>query len=356
MKITAQELQLRLAWTLDMKIEWFCKVYSEFMIATNGHCYQSFSGGKDSQIGSHIIDKIHDGTLKHITPRWEKVSSYPTPPRVFSNTGLEFPEIVSHVSNFENVTIVKPMMGFTRVVKEYGFAVASKKTAMMVRRIKDYMENPKDSNSATLKLYTTGIKQNGKKSNSSKLPNIWRKLLSAPFKVSDQCCNILKKEPFSRYEQETGRKPIVFTTTQEGDQRAVSYLKTGCNTLDEGKEKSRPYSIFTDADTWEYAYRWQIRFAEVYYERTIPVEQLDGTLVKTTIAAETRTGCMWCQFGIHLEDKYKNNRIQRIAISHPKLHDVIINKVGLGEVLKYIGVPFLPKRECGKQKDLFDSV
>jgi 3'-phosphoadenosine 5'-phosphosulfate sulfotransferase (PAPS reductase)/FAD synthetase len=353
MKITAQELKIRLSWPLDMKIEWFCKVYSEFIIKTKGQCYQSFSGGKDSNVGTDIIDRIHDGTFKHITPQWDRVVSYGKPPKVFSNTGLEFPEIVDHVKKFDNVTVVKPRIGFTRVIKEYGFAVGSKKIAMMISRLRGYIANPKLTNNATMNLYLHGIKKDGSKGHSSsQLPIRWKKLLDAPFLISDKCCDILKKEPFHRYEIETNRKPIVFTTTSEGDQRAISYLLTGCNSFEEGKERSRPFSIFTEADVWEYAYRWKIRFAEVYYERTVQVEQVDGSIVETTLEGEERTGCMWCQFGIHLEDKSKNNRIQRIAISHPKLHHMIINKVGLGEVLTFIGIPFTPKK-CGKQTQLF---
>lgn len=349
MKVSPQELQLRLAWSLDMKIEWFCKIYSQFMIHTQGHCYQSFSGGKDSQVGSDIIDKIHDGTYKHITPRWEKVASYAKPPRLFSNTGLEFPEIVDHVNNFENVVKVKPKMGFTRVISEVGVAVGSKKIAMMVTRLKGYISNPSEKNEATKNLYLNGIKKDGSKAPSgSKLSAKWVKLIDAPFNVSDKCCDILKKEPFKRYEKETGRKPITFTTTSEGDSRATSYQKTGCNSFEEGKEKSRPYSIFTDADTWEYAYRWGIKFASVYYDRVVEVEQLDGSFKTESLKAETRTGCTFCMFGLHLEDKKQNNRVQRLAISHPRFHHIIINKCGLGDILKWLDIGFIPIKNCSK--------
>lgn len=357
MKVTPDVVRLRLAWSLDMKIEYFCKIVSEFVIFCKGECYSSFSGGKDSQIGIEIIDRIWDGTYKHITPNWERLVKYDKPTKVYSNTGLEFPEIVEHVKKFEDVTVVKPKIGFTRVIAEYGFAIGSKKIAMMIKRLRGYIATPSDKNAATKNLYLTGIKSDGTKGKSgSMLPKRWRRAIDAPFKISDECCNVLKKEPFARYEEETGRKPIVFTTVGESDQRLTSYLKTGCNSFEDGKEKCRPLSIFTEANVWEYAERWGIGFAEVYYERTIDVEQVDGSFKLTTIEAESQTGCMWCMFGIHLEDKSKNNRIQRIAISHPKLHHIIINKVGLGEVLKFIGVSFMPlknKTMCGKQTQLF---
>jgi 3'-phosphoadenosine 5'-phosphosulfate sulfotransferase (PAPS reductase)/FAD synthetase len=350
LKITPQELQLRLAWSLDMKTEWACKVLSEFIIHMRGKVYLSFSGGKDSQIVEEILNRIWDGSLKHLTPNWERLVKYDKPVKCYSNTGLEFPEIVDHVKKFDNVTVVKPLMGFTRVVKEFGFAIGSKKTARMIRDLR----NPTDKNQASRNLYLTGIKQDGTQTKSFKLAKKWHKLIDAPFKVSDQCCDILKKEPFVRFERETGLRPIVGTTTSEGTQRRVSYLQTGCNSFEEGKEKCRPLSIWTDADVWEFADRWNIKFAPVYYDRIVDVEQVDGTIVPTEVKAETQTGCMWCMFGVQEESKKENNRIQRIAISHPKIHDIIINKIGMGEVLKFIGVDYKPINK-GCQKYMFKN-
>lgn len=353
MKVTPDELRQRVAWPLDLKLEYFCKIVSQFIIHTRGGAYMSFSGGKDSKVGVDIVDKIYDGTFKHITPNWDRLVSFPKPVKLFSNTGLEFPEIVDYVKEHDNVVIVKPKMGFTRVIKEVGVAVGSKMIAEMVSRLKGYISNPSDKNAATKRLYMQGIRKDGTESKGSKLSEKWKYLIDAPFNVSGKCCDILKKEPFESYHKETGKHPIVFTTVGEGAIRKTSYFKTGCNTFTDGKEKSRPLSIFTEADIWEYAARFKIRFAEVYYEREIPVEQVDGSIKVTKIEAESRTGCMFCMFGIHLEDKKKNNRIQRIAISHPKMHDVIINKSGLGEVLKYIKVPYMPMTGCGSQIHLF---
>lgn len=340
-KITKEELLLRLSWSLDMKIEYFCKKYSEFMVATKGNCYLSFSAGKDSHVGCHIIDNIHNGTYRHITPRWEKVVSYSKPPKVFSNTGLEYPEIVQHAKSFDNLEIIKPKMGFTRVIAEVGAAVISKEVAQKIKEIR----TTKSEKLKNKRLY-------GDAKGNGKIPEKWKFLIDAPFLISDKCCKILKKDPFAEYEKRTGRKPVVFTTVGESALRYTSYLKTGCNTLDEGKEKCRPFSIFTDKDVWEYHDRWKLKFAEVYYDRDVDVVQLDGTVKKESLEAVERTGCMFCLFGIHLEDKGKNNRIQRIAISHPKLYNVIINKCGLGKILQYIGVEYIPvyKTVCNKLK------
>ncbi|QMW05383.1 hypothetical protein [Spirosoma foliorum] len=349
-KLTRAELEIRLNWSLEQKLIHFAETYVDFYQDFDGMVYGSFSGGKDSQVGFDIIDKLHSGEFSYLLPiglaAW--IKKQPAPMKVFCNTGLEFPEIVDHVKQFPNVVILKPKMGFTRVIKEVGVAVGSKKIAMQVARLKNYITNPSPKNEATKNLYLNGIKKDGSFSCASKLPDKWKKLLTAPFLVSDQCCNIFKKEPFRRYEKETGRYPIVFTTVGESSDRLASYLKTGCTSYEKGKVKCRPFSIFTDADVWEYHNRFGLRFAGVYYDRTQPVEQLDGSFQIETLPAETRTGCTFCMFGLHLEDKSKNNRIQRLGISHPKYYDVIINKCGLGIVLLYLKIPFKPKRSCSQ--------
>jgi 3'-phosphoadenosine 5'-phosphosulfate sulfotransferase (PAPS reductase)/FAD synthetase len=345
-KLSSKELDERLAWSFDRKIDHFvftyCEYFIEMVVARKVGVYLSFSGGKDSQVGCDIIERIHKGEFNGINPEAAYVSRFPMPPRVFCNTGLEFPEIVDHVKTFDNVTIMKPLMGFPRVIKEVGVAVGSKMVAEMVERLKGYIANPSASNEATKTLYLTGIRKDGTESKGSKLSNRWMRLLEAPFPVSNKCCDIFKKEPFHRYQKQTGRVPVFFTSVVESNRRKTSYMQTGCTTFDKGKEACRPYSIFTDEDTWAYHDQRGIRFCEVYYDRQVAVEQLDGSKKIVALEGEKRTGCTFCLFGIHLEDKKKPNRIQRLAISHPKYYDIIINKCGLGDILQWLKIPYKP--------------
>lgn len=347
--ISKAELTRRLNLPLDEKIFHFVSVFVEFFLFYHGNVSLLWSAGKDSDVGCDIIDKLFAGefTGKFITKdTWLLLTSYPKPKRVFCNTGLEFPELVERANErhlkYNDVVFLKPKMGFLRVINEIGVAVGSKKIASALSRLKKYNANPSPKNEATRKLYATGVKKNGSISKHYKISERWLKLLNAPFLVSDQCCNIFKKEPYAEYQKITGFKPVVFTTTEESGQRTMGYLSTGCNSFERGKEKCRPYSIFTVKDTWEYAERYSLTFAPVYYKRTVQVEQLDGTKKLCTLDPETRTGCMWCGFGVHLEPKNKNNRIQRLAISHPKYYEIIINKGGLGKVFDYCNIPFKP--------------
>lgn len=355
MKVTPQELAIRLNWPLDVKIKWAVNRIAEFMIEMDGEVYNCFSGGKDSRTILDLIEGVYDGRFKDCLPThiYKKILSYQKPPNAFCNTGLEFPEIVEYVKQFDRLVILKPEMGFTRVIKEIGVAVGSKKIAMMIRRLKGYLANPLKSNESTKNLYLHGIKKDGTVSKGSMLPKSWRKLLDAPFLVSDKCCDIFKKQPFHKYEAKTGFKPIIGTTVNESAQRKVSYYITGCNSFEEGSQKCRPISIWTEQDIWNYASQYNIRHCEVYYDRTLMVEQLDGFFIQRDLVAEQSTGCTFCLFGLHLEDKTKNNRIQRLAISHPRYWHIVVIKCGLGAVMKFLGIPYLPMTEVGKQTELY---
>lgn len=81
-----------------------------------------------------------------------------------------------------------------------------------------------------------------------------------------------------------------------------------------------------------YIYIYSIDYAPVYGE----IKQDEGGKYYTTGC--NRTGCMFCMFGCHLEKE--PNRFQKMQITHPKLWDYCINKLGCGKVLDYIGVKY----------------
>jgi hypothetical protein len=47
---------------------------------------------------------------------------------------------------------------------------------------------------------------------------------------------------------------------------------------------------------------------------------------------------MFCMFGIHMDRG--ENRFVRMRRTHPQIWDYCVNRLGIGEVLDYIGVPY----------------
>lgn len=218
-------LQRKIQITTARIIEW----YQHY----DGKVYVAFSGGKDSTVLLDIVRRI-----------------YPDVPAVFSDTGLEFPEVREFVKSCENVTIVRPEMNFRKVIEVYGYPVVSKRVANTV----EYGHKP--GSFRWKELHGEIMRSNGTPSefNCEK----WCYLLDAPFKVSSRCCTIMKKQPMKKYSKETGRVPIIATMANESRSRRATWLRMGCNAFSGKKPSSQPMSFWTEEDVLEYLYTYQV--------------------------------------------------------------------------------------------------
>lgn len=250
---------------------------------------------------------------------------YPDVEAVFSDTGLEYPEVREFVKKHENVTIVKPEKTFKQVIDEKGYPIISKSVANCVRLAKKNIDEGKD----TLRVRQIKGLEKGSKFNKGK----WEFLLDAPFKVSEECCNELKKKPFKKYEKVSGKRPIMATMASEGGVRREGYLKTGCNAFNSGK--SQPMGFWTEQDVLQYIYENKIEIPNVYGD-IVQYECNGNILYKTT--GVKRTGCVFCGFGVHLEKK--PNRFMQLKETHPKLYNYCMNKLDMKKVLDYIEVEY----------------
>ena len=303
------ELKLLQNYPLDLKIEKTKLRIREWYEHYNGEVYISFSGGKDSTVLLDIVRNM-----------------YPDVEAVFSNTGLEFPEIVKFVKTFDNVTIIKPEKTFKRVIEEKGYPVISKSVSNCVRLARKNIEEGKD----TLRVRQIKGLEKGSKFNKSK----WQFLLDAPFKISDECCNELKKKPMKKYEKESGKKPFIATMAEEGQQREAAYLKTGCNAFNNGR--SQPMGFWTEQDVLQYIFENKLKICSVYGDVVEESDMLGNKYYRTT--GEKRSGCIFCMFGCHLEES--PNRFERLKYTHPTQYRYCMEKLGLKQVLDYIGVKY----------------
>lgn len=301
-KIQYWQLKQRQGLPLRLKIELSKKRIRNWYEHYEGKVYVAFSGGKDSTVLLHLVRSI-----------------YPGVPAVFVDTGLEYPEIKQFVKTKDNIITMRPKKLFINVIKDEGYPVVSKRVARQIRDLK----NPTEKNKATRKLYLEGIKRDGTKTKHFKLAKKWHKLIDCPFKISEKCCDIMKKEPIKRYQKESKRNGFIGMMATDGQQRETTYLEQGCNNFKKGT--SNPLAFWTEKDIWDYL-----------KENAIPYCSIYDTGVK-------RTGCMFCMFGVHLEKE--PNRFQLMAETHPKLYDYCINKLEIGKVLNFIGVNYKVEKE-----------
>lgn len=257
----------------------------------------SFSGGKDSTVLLDIARRL-----------------YPRIPGVFSNTGLEYSEIVSFVKSKENIKIVRPKKPFHKVIDQYGWPVISKKVARFVSDC----QRAGPQNIKTVSLRLTGVTSTGRKCPSQTLSKKWRFMIDAPFKISDRCCEHLKKQPLKNFYKKSGLMPMVGVMKSDSDRRKTMINQHGCNAYDLKYPISYPLANWLEEDIWRYIKDKGLEYCSIYDK------------------GEKRTGCVFCMFGI----MYDKERFLRLKKNSPVQYDFIINKLGANEVLDFIGIPY----------------
>ena len=251
-----------------------------------GQVYVSFSGGKDSTVLLHLVRSI-----------------YPEVPGIYCDTGLEYPEIRDFVKTIPNITWIRPVMPFNQVIQKYGYPIVSKEQSQ-------YIDQYRKAKSEK----TKETRWKGNKHGRGKISEKWKYLLDAPFKISDRCCEVMKKRPFKIYEKETGRFPYIGILAAESSKRVQEFNKFGCNAFTAKRPMSKPLSTWLEKDIWDYLKMHSIEYSSIYnmgYERT---------------------GCMFCLYGHHISSQ---DRLELMKKTHPKQYQYCMEKLGLKEVLKW---------------------
>ena len=317
----------------------------------NGDVCISFSGGKDSTVLAHLVHE-----------------RYPDVPLVFANTGLEYPEIQAFARKMGAV-FLRPKMAFSEVISRYGYPIISKENAEAIyyaRRIRNgadkrkYVEqklgelngqrprNDGAEEEKTGRIYGAkriqllggdvknkkwedwrraslqGIGQfSTKKSIFNK--EKWLPLCNGTaFNITHMCCAVMKKDPLQTYQKKYGLYPFVGTLAEESKLREQAWIKHGCNAFDGKKKTSQPLSFWLEQDILRYILENDLEIASVYGD--IVVVDPDGfeydpnfAIGKLKCTGCSRTGCVFCGFGLHLEKG--ETRFQRLARTHPKQYE-----------------------------------
>lgn len=312
MTMTTKELHDMQSKPLDWKVFHAIEVMQTFITRMGGgvgKVYVSFSGGVDSLVVLHIARTFIDKGMK----------------AVFCNTSMEWKELVQFVRTFDNVDIIHPKMHVKEIFEKKGFPLVSKRVGSYIREVEHG-----DPDCALTKKRLASDKD-------FSIPLKWRFLLDKPYRVSEKCCHFLKKEPFRRYEKETGRHGIIGVMASESRAREIEYVRNGgCNTFTEDKERCRPLSVWTSDDVWAYIRHNKIAYCPIYDS-----------------LKDKRTGCVCCGYGL-TKDSHKFDELYR---RYPKMYDWFMNLENNGvkyrQALKDVGA-VLPD-EQPIERDLFDD-
>lgn len=232
--------------------------------------YISFSGGKDSTVLHYLLDlAIPNNKI----------------PRVFSNTGIEYAEIVKYVKTMaesdDRFTIIRPKKNIKEILEKYGYPFKSKEHS---DRVSVYQNSGKTR-------YVVNYLGEGEKYKAKQFqcPDELRYQFTEGFKlkVSKNCCRELKKKPLHEYQKETG-KTIAMTgmRQEEGGQRANI---SNCVIMDKDKKvyKFHPLLVVTEDFIDWFVKENNIRLCSLYY----PPYNFK------------RTGCKGCPFNPLLKEQ-----------------------------------------------------
>lgn len=357
---TRDELRQLQALPLEVKVAKTKQRIREWVrhYGTDG-VYISFSGGKDSTVLLHLVREM-----------------YPDIPAVFCDTGLEFPEIRDFVKTFDNVVWLKPKMNFRRVIDKYGYPFISKEISktigwgqatlkilekdgidisdrdVVINECASRAKKTKGAWMTLAKCYGAVTKDKVVKTDIQKeekyevfdIPEKYRCLLTAPFKVSSACCEQMKKRIAHSYAKETGRVAITAQMAEESRLRAEQWMRSGCNAFDNKYAVSNPMAFWKEQDVLHYIKYNDIQICSVYGDIVYEADGLEyaTSLIETSRLKTTgkhRTGCMFCGYGCHLEKG--EGRFEMMKRTHPKQYEYIMkpwDKGGLGykEVIDWI--------------------
>lgn len=250
-----------LLFLIDDRIQKIRQIAKDYDLENRG--YIAFSGGKDSTVLSDLVDRaLPDNKI----------------PRIYSNTGLDYLEIQRFVrqlaSEDERIMFLQPRQNIKQMLNEVGYPFKSK-----------FHSHICDIYSRQGKTGCVLKYAEPKANTPHSCPKVLQDMFNSPlpFKISEKCCYKLKKEPFKRYEEETGRH-IGLTGMRRAEKGLREQLK--CLVFDGDKlHRFHPLAPMDDDFIESYINHFQIRLCVLYYAPY----------------GFKRTGCVGCPYERNLQ-------------------------------------------------------
>lgn len=328
------ELKTMMSFSLKEKEQYAMCAISNYLekYGVNG-VYCSFSGGLDSTVLRHLINKVTGGC---------NVES------VYLDTWLEDPRVREYVLSHSNVTRIRPEIGMKQIITAYGWCFPSKDISEAIHAYRQGKEW------AVLKL--NGLDREG---NFSKFRQQYKKFLPIAdwdIKISSYCGFIQKEKPAMKYEKETGKHPFLGLRAEESERRKKAYLRTGSNSFDtryvyneetdQYEEKivkrpvSKPLSIWTKQDILNYFLKEKIKpapsYGTIHTVGTVPGQLNfygEEAFGKLTCSGDERTGCLFCPVGCHIDNFKKFKNVKKY---NHKFYEYCMEELDEKRLLKYV--------------------
>lgn len=238
---------------------------------SSDECYISFSGGKDSTVLHHMIDEaLPDNQFR----------------RVYCDTGIEYFAIRDFVKEMQEqdsrFEIIYPAKNIKQMLEDDGYPFKSKFHSELVHSYQLNLKKGKEP-PRYVKEYISRTSTHTDRICPKKL--LYQFTPEFDLKIDKKCCHRLKKEPFRKYEKETGRKlRVLGLRQQEGGVRSFHLYSGSGGCVFRDKQGNiynfAPLAPVSDAFIDWYIERNHIKLAELYY----PPYNFD------------RTGCRACPY------------------------------------------------------------
>lgn len=253
---------------------------SKFSKINPSDYYLAYSGGRDSHFLLWFIrEYLHED---RITP-------------VFSNTGMELPEIRDRAFANSQV-ILKPVMKHKEIKEKFGIPLNTKASDEWVYRYQTKREQGVSNEDMPnwIKYYAmrqVDAIEHGQKTGMLSYTVVNKRTCidmmgGVLHKVSNKCCEFLKKQPGHLYEKETGKKPIKGIMGDESWRRKNTFR-----------------SCFTNKG--HFTPLWDLT-----EELRDKIETYCDIPVPSVYKYVKQTGCAGCPYGQHGKNAFRNTDIE----------------------------------------------
>ncbi len=258
----------------------------------------SYSGGRDSTALSFLMVEVMGLKIPH----------------VMSNTRMEYPETVRQAALWKQwlagrgveLHTAFPDMRPGEVWAE-GFPLWSKEIAGKVRKYAA-SKNPKHLARVPAELHP-----------------VVERVIAAGIKVTETCCDRLKKQPMAKWDKVNGiGGHFTGVRCEESQARRLMYIQRGSlyNSSLHGQWLGHPLT------------HWRREDVDSLLER-------HGVTVLRPGNGTGRSGCVTCGFGAHTENaKGRLNSLQELSRSNPKLLAAALDTWGYRAALDAAGIPY----------------